>query len=126
MSLLDDINTDIGNVFFGGDDTGFDTAVLVIATGQTVQGIFDDPSGLFELKPQARQALAPVRFDFDGPMILLPHADVVAQSITTGSVLVVNGSRFEVVKPAEKDGTGLATVFLTAENVSDTDGSWRL
>lgn len=122
MSFLDELAADIGNVFI--DD--FSQPVFLVAQAATIQGIFDDPSQTHELKPGARQALAPVHVDFDGPMLLVSYADVLTHGVVTGNTLNIAGSLFDVCKPPQKSGDGLAVLLLDESNSNDTSGSWRL
>jgi len=98
MSLFDSVmarsNASHKRVF--GDD------VEIMATGEIVRGVFNDPSTV--------EDMGGFEIDFSKPSLSMPDAD--ADKFAKGDSLRVKGKLYEVARSPVRDGTGWSILSI--------------
>lgn len=97
----------IGDFF---DLADFATPAVVTRSGRRVAdflGVFDDPSVTASLGEYENDSVEPI----------FTCAEIDIAAVKIGDVVTIEGRAFDLVKPPQLDGTGIAVLRLVSPNV---------
>ena len=95
---------------------------ITLPDGSLVQGVFD-PVGESRGAPWSEVGRTSRQGQHPNPIVYL--LDATAATLTTESILTIDGARYRVTAPPASDGSGLTRVELMPERNSDPFSRWQ-